>query len=239
MKEKNEFISFVEEKISFRPNYNDIKNKIIEEPFLKKEKKGINISRYLKLATYTLFVCIVSIFTTIIIQDYHKLGGIGNVAPSKAKEEYLNNQFDSFFAFGSASPSDLFTFDMVISSNIINENDKEKLMIDKRNKNFNNYCNIYLGNRDGIDVVHIIQLGKPYKTYTFQSNLDYSFKDIIEKFEKASNINIDNEYLISSNYDYILKRETAGITISFKKEGDLYKPYYIMILNGKVYMFDE
>lgn len=239
MKKQNEFISFIEEKTSFTPDYNDIKNKIIDPYFLKKEVKKINIRRYLKLAVYTLVVCVISICTTIIIQDAHKFGGITDISPIKANEEYLTNQFDSFFAFGSASPSDLFTFDIVFSSNIISEEDKEKIQVDKKNKKFNNYCNLYFGTKEGSDIVHIIQLGAPYKVYTFKSNLDYSFNDVIEKFEKTNNINIDNEYLISSSYDYILNRETAGITISFKMDDDVYKPYYTMILNGKVYMFDE
>lgn len=238
-KKTNDFILFLNSSLSFIPDYSDIKHKINEEQFIMKTNKKVDMLKYLKLTMYTFLICLISVFTTILVKDITSSSSIGDINPGKANVEYLDEHFDNFFAFGSGSLPGLFTFDIIIESNLINDIDKEKLMIDKRNKNFNNYCNIYLGTREGIDVVHITQLGKPYKTYTFQSNLDYSFNDVLEMFEEVSQKKIDKEFLYDSVFDEVLKKEISGIIVLFKKEGDLYVPYYTMLLDEKMYVVNK
>lgn len=58
-------------------------------------------------------------------------------------------------------------------------------------------------------------------------------------FEEVSEKKIEKEFLNNSVFDDVLKKEMSGIIISFKKEGDLYVPYYTMLLDGKMYVVNK
>lgn len=239
-KKTNDFILFLNSSLSFTPDYNeDIKYKINEEQFKKKTNKKVNIPMYLKLAMYTFLICIISVCTTILVKDITSSSSVGNINPGKADVEYLEKNFDNFFAFGSGSPAGLFTFDIIIESNLISDKDKEKLINYKNEKHSSEFCNVYLGESNGIDIVHIVELCEPYKTFTFNSNLDYSFNDVLEIFEEVSQKKIGKEFLYDSVFDDILKKEISGIIVSFKKEGELYVPYYTMLLDGAMYLVNK
>lgn len=238
-KKINDFILFLNTSLSFTPNYNDIKHKINEKQFIDKVNEKVDMFKYLKLAMYTFLVCVISIFTTTLVKDATSSIDAGDINPGKANVEYLEKNFDNFFAFGSGSPSGLFTFDMIIKSNLISDIDKEKLINYKNGKTSSEFCNIYLGESNGIDIVHIVELCEPYKTFTFNSNLDYSFNDVLKMFEEMSQKKIEKEFLYDSDFDDILKKETSGIIVSFKKEGDLYVPYYTMLLDEKIYVVNK
>ena len=238
-KKTNDFILFLNSSLSFTPDYSDIKHKINEEQFIMKTNKKVDMLKYLKLTMYTFLICLISVFTTTLVKDITSSSSIGDINPGKANVEYLDENFDNFFAFGSGSPSGLFTFDIIIESNLINDIDKEKLKNYENEKTSSGFCNIYLGESNGIDIVHIVELCEPYKTFTFNSNLDYSFNDVLEMFEEVSQKKIDKEFLYDSVFDDVLKKEISGIIVSFKKEGDLYVPYYTMLLDEKMYVVNK
>ena len=238
-KKTNDFILFLNSSLSFTPDYSDIKHKINEEQFIMKTNKKVDMLKYLKLTMYTFLICLISVYTTILVKDITSSSSIGDINPGKANVEYLDENFDNFFAFGSGSPSELFTFDIIIESNLINDIDKEKLKNYENEKTSSEFCNIYLGESNGIDIVHIVELCEPYKTFTFNSNLDYSFNDVLEMFEEVSQKKIDKEFLYDSVFDDVLKKEMSGIIVSFKKEGDLYVPYYTMLLDEKMYVVNK
>ncbi len=204
-----------------------------------KTNKKVDKFKYLKLVMYTFLICIISVFTTIIVKNSTSSSSTGNI---KSKEvnygkldvEYLEKNFDKFFAFGSGNLGRLIRLDAIRKSNLISDSDKEILK-----KYGNDVCNIYLGEKNGIDIVQITQLHKPYKIFTFNSNLDYSFKDMLEIFEEQSQKKIEKEFLYDSDFDDILRKELSGIIVSFKKEGDLYVPYYTMLLDGKMYVVNK
>lgn len=226
--------------LSFTPDYSDdIKYKINEDQFIKKTNKKVNIIKNLKFVIYTFLICIISISTTIIVKDITSSSSISkDINPGK-NVAYIEENFDNFFAFGSGSPAALFTFDILIESNLISNDDKETLKKYKNEKNSIEFCNIYLGESNGIDIVHIVELCEPYKTFTFNSNLDYLFNDVLKMFEEVSEKKIEKEFLNNSVFDDVLKKEMSGIIISFKKEGDLYVPYYTMLLDGKMYVVNK
>ena len=58
-------------------------------------------------------------------------------------------------------------------------------------------------------------------------------------FEEVSQKKIDKEFLYDSVFDDVLKKEISGIIVSFKKEGDLYVPYYTMLLDEKIYVVNK
>ncbi len=239
----NEFISFLNSSLSFSPNYDDIKNKIDIEQFLKKDYKKINLIKYLKLAIYTVFICIISIFTTIMLKDgLFTSSGAGDVSPLKLDEKYLEENFDSFFAFGSGSPINLLTIDIIINSNLIDDSDKKILKNYKREyKNTRNYefFNLYLGEKNGKDIIILSPLGEPKISFTFKSNLNYTFNEVKKEFEDMSDKKLTKEFLYGSKFDNTLKREIMGIIVSFKKIEEKYIPYYTMELDGKIYIIDK
>ncbi len=254
-KKNNDLILFLNSSLSFTPNYNDIKPKINEEQFIKKTNTKVDLFKYSKLSLYTFLICIISVFTTIIVKDSTSSSSTGNINsgniisdgvppgdiyPGKDPREWLEKNFDNFFAFGPGGPSGLFSFDLIMKTNLISDTDKE-ILKNYKNENPSSqfFCNIHLGEKNGIDIVTIHQLCRPYKGFTFNSNLDYSFKDVLESFEEQCQKKIEKEFLYGSDNDHVLGNETSGIILEFKKVGDLYVPYYTMLLDGIVYIVNK
>ena len=151
MKENNELISFLNSSISFSPNYNDIKFRINETQFKNNIKKTYNYIKILKLSMYSIIICVVSVLCTIIVKD--NMNSIAyDVSPGKESIQFLEENFDEFFAFGSGSSNNIFTVDLIINSTLIDNNSKEELLKYKneyyKKRNFQ-YFNIYLGNNSG------------------------------------------------------------------------------------------
>lgn len=239
----NEFISFLNSSLSFSPNYDEIKNKINVEQFLKKDYKKVNLIKYLKLAIYTVFICAISVFITIMIKDGIFISSrSGDVSPAKLGEKYLEENFDNFFAFGSPSPANKFTLDVIINSNLIDDSDKSILLKYKkeyRNKRNYEYFNLYLGEKDGNDIVILSPLGEPMISFTFKSNLNYSFDEVKKEFEEVSGKKLIREFLYGSEYDSFSGRQIMGISVIFKKLEDKYIIYYRMELDGMVYVVNK
>lgn len=125
--------------------------------------------------------------------------------------------------------------------NLLNDNSKEEL------KNFliqNNisdtYCNLYFGIKDNVDIIEVHTLMKPdYPMFTFESNLDYSFKDIIDDFEASSKETLTQEFLLDAKYDNLLNEQTEGILIKFNNVNGMYVVYYQSTINGKTYTLNK
>ena len=243
MKKTNEFILFLNSSLPFSPNYDEIKNKINVEQFLKKDYKKINLIKYLKLAIYTVFICTISVFTTIMIKDgIFTSSGVVDVSPAKLGEKYLVENFDSFFAFGSPKPTNMFTIDIIINSNLIDDSDKDILINYKkeyRNKRNYEYFNLYLGEKDGNDIVILSPLGEPMISFTFKSNLNYSFDEVKKEFEEVSGKKLTREFLYGSEYDAFSGRQIMGISVIFKKLEEKYILYYRMELDGMIYVVNK
>ncbi len=87
------------------------------------------------------------------------------------------------------------SIDFILKTNMLSEEDKETLILrDKESKR--NIYNIYMGNKDGKDIIAFTWGDYPGTTiYTFESNLNLSFKSILSEFEnKIGNI-IEKDFL--------------------------------------------
>lgn len=240
MKENNEFISFLNSSISFLPNYNDIKFRLNEDQF-KNYKKSDNYIKILKLSIYTIIICLISIFTTIIVNE-NKNSASNDVSPGKESIQFLEENFDEFFAFGSGSSNNIFTIDLIINSTLINNNSKEELLKYKneyyKKRNFQ-YFNIYLGNKSGKDIVLLYPLGEPGIMFKFDSNLSYEYKDIIYEFQLMSGSTLTKDFIYGKNFDNVLRKETMGIILSFQNIDGKYIPYYTIELDKKIYVINK
>ena len=241
MKENNELISFLNSSISFSPNYNDIKFRINETQFKNNIKKTYNYIKILKLSMYSIIICVVSVLCTIIVKD--NMNSIAyDVSPGKESIQFLEENFDEFFAFGSGSSNNIFTIDLIINSTLINNNSKEELLKYKneyyKKRNFQ-YFNIYLGNKSGKDIVLLYPLGEPGIMFKFDSNLSYEYKDIIYEFQLMSGSTLTKDFIYGKNFDNVLRKETIGIILSFQNIDGKYIPYYTIELDKKIYVINK
>lgn len=241
MKENNELISFINSSVSFTPNYNDIKFRINDLEFNKNNKKLLNFMKLFKLAIYTVVICLASVLTTIIVKS-NMYGQSNDVSPGKESIKFLEENFDEFFAFGSGSPSSMFTIDIIMNSSLIGETAKDELMKYKNeyNKERNyQYFNVYLGNKSGKDIVLLYPLGEPNIIFEFESNLSYLYEDVISQFEVLIGRKLTKEFIYGSSFDNVLRKETMGIILSFKNVEDIYSPYFTIELDNKIYVVDK
>lgn len=240
MKENNELMDFLNSSISFIPNYNDIKYRINEAQF-KNNKKTYNYIKILKLSIYSIMIFIISVFTTIIVKE--NMSNVSNdVSSGKESIQFLEENFDEFFAFGAGSPANMFTIDVIINSSLINENSKDELLKYKnkyyKKRNYQ-YFNIYLGNKSGKDIVLLYPLGEPGIMFEFDSNLSYEYKDIIYEFQLMSGSTLTKDFIYGKNFDNVLRKETMGIILSFQNIDGKYIPYYTMELDSKMYVINK
>ncbi len=249
MSNEKQFLSFVNENISFVPDYSLIKSEVNEERLINKtfQVKNVNTRKEiflksLKLVIYTICICLISVFLTILIQQQLNNDiSVGDVSPNKLDEEYLEESFDTFVAFGGGSRN-MFSIDLLINSNLIKQEDKKALSDYTASCSGanNRYYNIYLGVKNGKDIIELHHLSKPYKIFKFSSNLDYTFDTIIQEIEELSGEKLNKEFLLGSNNDPLIGEETLGIVADFKKnENGQYSVYFKSILNGKLYMIDK
>lgn len=230
MKENNEFMSFIDSSISFNPNYSDIKSRIDETKFRKKPKRKNDLIKYCLYVFYSIFICVVSVLITNAIKE-KKYSDNGN----RLTEQEIKEKFDVFFAYGIGDNLTLSTLDVILQSNIISDIDKD-VLLDYKNKSNNKYNDfgVYLGKKDNKDIVFLTSLNDSNISFIFNSNLSYSYQDVINEFIKKSNNDNIQDYGYSSNEF----SEDIEIVVLFKKVNDLYVPYYTMELNGKVYIVE-
>ena len=211
-------------------------------------KRKKSIFKGLIVVAYSICICLISVFSTILIrnhiygQPYNYLDDLrNNPATRKITDmEYYDKYFDKFVAFGSASNNPYY-IDAILYSNLITKKDKSFLSRQKIQ-----YFNIYLGSKDGVDIILINSLDEPSKVFTFESVLDYKFESIIKEFEEMSGEKLTDAFLIGSNYDSSLRHETLGIIVEFKRIDDNFDEgmysfdiYFKTTINGKVYAIDK
>ncbi len=68
LNKKNEFIDFINENVSFKPNYKDIKDNIYEKRYIRKSKK-----EYLKVINIVLYIGILCIFSITMISFFKQV----------------------------------------------------------------------------------------------------------------------------------------------------------------------
>ena len=160
----------------------------------------------------------------------------GDVNPGKDK--YIATEyFDSFYAFGSGSPSALYSSDVLLKSNILSDESKDIL---RQSENVeDSFYNVYFGIKDGVDCVVLSQLNAPYAILVFESNFDYSFTECINEFQEMCGKEITQDFLISSKFDNLLKKEISGILICLEIIDGKYIVYYTLELNGKLYILNK
>lgn len=244
-------------------DYSDIKDEVSENIRKSTENKtkiksyrGVNLKKALSYALCVMLTCVVSVGSTLLIQGSMKGGdGMGsngfpgNVDPGKSPE-FIEKEFDELLAFGSWWLENGITFTEnvkfdLLGTDIISESDKDAIReFEKANgKSGKNvyYYNIYMGMKDGKDTVVLSRLIVPYQTFKFESNLQYSFSSVLEKFEEVSGGKLTQDFLCGSEWNDYYATEMGGITLRFVQNGykNKYVPYYTVFINGKVYILPE
>ena len=247
-------------------DYSDIKDEVSENIRKSTENKtkiksyrGVNLKKALSYALCVMLTCVVSVGSTLLIQGSMKGGdGMGsngfpgNVDPGKSPE-FIEKEFDELLAFGSWWLENGITFTEnvkfdLLGTDIISESDKDAIReFEKANgKSGKNvyYYNIYMGMKDGKDTVVLSRLIAPYQTFKFESNLQYSFSSVLEKFEELSGEELTREFLLDSTFDNDYYYSVGGISVRFvldalnynHQKGKSYIAYYIAIIDGQVYI---
>lgn len=202
-----------------------------------KENKKISAIRILAISIYTLCLCLLSVFLTVLIQNQkYSNNPIGPYLKpgTKADKEYLDENFDVYFAF-CESTKQIYTLEVFLNSNLLSKEDK-KVFADQKNT----YFDLNLGIKDGVDIVEITRLGYSPYVYQFKSNLNYSFESIIKEFEEMSGQKLTEEFLKGSYKDSVINSELLGIIVEFKRlENDTFGIYFRTTINGIVYVIDK
>ena len=107
------------------------------------------------------------------------------------------------------------SIDFILKTNMLSEEDKEVIMSNYDiNFGIGSICNIYMGNRDGKDLIWVTSGGHPMvRKYTFESNLNCSFREILNEFENKIGEPIDQDFLNNKN---------SGIYVDFEYLDDCY-----------------
>ena len=229
-------------------DFNNIKEKdeyqvLMNELNYKKTKY-----KKLKFIMYTLSVILITVFSTLFVKNIWPVKSPGgNVNPGKLVSLYENGYFDKVICFGPEVFNKLYTVDIILSSNIISEDDKSILSAyceeQKEIKpGFVTYFNIHFGIKDGKDQVLISALNDPGKNigkaFNFDSNLEYSFESIISDLEIMTNTKFTDDFLAKSKYENY--KQVMGIVLDFNLNDEgIYVPYYKVIIDDKVYVLNK
>lgn len=231
-------------KINIENRFNEIIEKVDTRKYFDSNKYSLRNVKFAVLTIcYTIIIILVIIPLTLGVNSYfieeseadnsHLLGDIN---PGKNKD-LATKYFDVFYAFGSASPASLYSLDILLNSNMLS--DESKNILRQSESSSNSFYNVYLGMKDGVDYVVLSQLNDPYSILVFESIFDYSFNDCISEFQKMCCHEITQDYLISSKFDNLLKKETKGILVNFKLINRQYFAYYTLEMNGILYVLNK
>ena len=240
---ESNLIGLFDSKIHIRNRFDEIINKVNTRKYFDSNKYSFkNIKFSVLTVCYTILIMMVIIPLTLSINFYFDEKGednsnsIGDVNPGK-NIDIARKYFDVFYAFGSGSPTSLYSLDILLNSNLLCDESK-KILLQSDNSG-NSFYNVYLGNKDGTDYVLLSQFNDPYSILIFESNFEYRFSDCISEFQEMCCKEITQEYLISSKFDNLLKKETKGILISFKVIDGKYYAYYTLEMDGKLYTLNK
>lgn len=244
------FDQFIENSNRISLNFNSISSEVRENisesiPYIYKK---INAFSFLRFAVFLTTLCVVAAFISVsvtknqnpiqeqsinseILEDVPS----GAIDPGILDDKILVTMFDVFVSFGEEMKSEI-----LFNSNIISDDDISKLKqyLNANNKNDNQWFNIHIGIKDGKDVIYVKHLSRPYNLFMFDSNLDYEFQTIIDKFELLCGETLTQEFLMEREFDNALQVSYGGIDMFFKDDGVIYVPYYILNINGKSFVLD-
>ena len=242
------------------------------EYFLKSRRSQKRIAfRNITIIFYTLLICFISALTTFLIQksiiknsinqmeeiNIDKLQGASagmGKAPHIAVQGVDSDQhpiIDQIIAWGPEKADGTFDLSIILRSNLISEDDKQKLKnyeteIKKIYPIHSVMFQIALGIKDGKDIIYLIdrcgydiKLEKTvYNVFIFNSNLPYSFDTLVNDFEELSGKELTNDFLNKSHYDDQRLQE-YGIILAFIKKDEQYQEYYILKLEGNVFILNK
>ena len=243
--EVNKFLSYGQ---NIDTNFNNIRNNEEYQRLLDNTKnKKIKYPK-LKFVIYTLSVILITVFSTLFVKNIWPVKSPGgNVNPGKLVSLYENGYFDKIICFGPEVFNEHYTVDVILSSSIISEDDKNILSAYCAEQNeiqpgYVTYFNIHFGIKDGKDNVLICSLNDPVKNqgklFNFDSNLEYSFESIISELEIMTNTKFTDEFLAKSKYENF--KQVMGIVLDFNLNDEgIYVPYYKVIINDKVYVLNR
>ena len=244
---KNIIVEYINRSDSLNLNYEDVDNKITLNFGSKKSVPCAQIRHKIIYITLLFFVFIAATFSIILIYQKNKAINTYVVYLNEKSERFINFEFsndDVFFAFGPLDnkyetvintkyhkPSQVHVCskDFIAKTIFISDEDKAILMeyesgFDKEIYPLSTPFNIYLGERNGKDVI-VLSVGET-PIFMFYSILEYSFIDVIEKFELMINEKLDKEVLCGKN---------TGIFVDFENVDNLYVPFYVLEYNHKIY----
>lgn len=231
-------------KINIENKFNEIIARVDTRKYFDSNKYSSRNAKFVVLTIcYTILLILVIIPLTLRVNSYfieesevdnsHLLGDIN---PGKNKN-IATEYFDVFYAFGSGSPTSLYSLDILLNSNMLS--DESKNILRQSENSSNSFYNVYLGVKEGVDCVVLSQLNEPYSILVFESSFDYSFSDCINEFQKMCCNEITQDYLISSKFDNLLKKETKGILVNLKLINGQYCVYYTLEMNGISYVLNK
>lgn len=230
--------------INIKNRFNEIIDKVDTRKYFDSNKYSLRKAKFAFLTIcYTILIMLVIIPLTLSVNSYYieenendKSHLSGDINPGKNKD-IATKYFDVFYAFGSGSPASLYSLDILLNSNILS--DESKNILRQSENSGNSFYNVYLGMKNGVDYVLLSQLNEPYSILVFESNFDYSFSGCINEFQKMCSNEITQDYLLSSKFDNLLKKETKGILICFKLVDGKYYAYYTLEMNGILYVLNK
>ena len=249
-KYEEKLINKFESKLDLDNKFAEIISKVDSTKYINPTKSKFKFPIFAII--YTLLIISITIPLTLSINSYfsnNEVNGdssqpeeennnfiVGDINPRKDKN-IVNDYFDEFFAFGSDSPTSLYSIDVLLNSNVLSE--KNKTILSQSENSMTSYYNLYFGIKEGVDRVILTQLSDPYEILIFQSNFDYSFSECINEFEQMSGQEITQDYLKSSNFDNTLKKETNGVIIHFKSTDNRHYAYYTININDNLYVLNK
>lgn len=166
----------------------------------------------------------------------------------KKSKNLIDKEFvaseDLFLFFGPYNEKEkkieVLSKNFLINTNLFSDNDNETFMksinmitdysnsiVDVDILNSMERITLYMGIKNGKDVIIVSEDGGHTKSFIFESNLDYSFIDVLNEFENKINHKLNKEFL---------NNENTGIYVSFKKEGNIYLPYYVLEYENNKYI---
>lgn len=209
------------------------------------EKRRFNYIKYLKLAIYTFCICFISVISTLVIANKDKIYAFSDnngekLSDAKDDEFIKDGLIDTIFAFGNEYINEYYSYEFISRTNLINDLDKKELeeyVNFRKNNNQIPIFRICLGFKGDIEYVIFKDCGnyEDGKTFRFLSNLDYSYRLIIDNFSKSTNHQITDEMLNESRY--VDGRQVKGIVLYFVKtlDGNYHEGYFYIFQGKKRY----
>lgn len=169
----------------------------------------------------------------------------------KANNPNWEPVFDKLVAFGPESANGTIILDVINKSNLLSYDDKQVLLeyessIKKTYPSHNVSFQIAVGVIDNKDYIYLIdycgyddKLKKEiYNEFLFESGLTYSFESIVNEFELQIGKDLTDEFLNSAYYDD-QNLLSSGIIMGFIEVDGLYQEYYIVKLDGELFVINK